>query len=163
MRTHKNCLQVLLCVCRRWWVLLPTSAIHFMYISSAWTMIWNVWTTFAPSEQSFLIEVFYHTKIKIWNFWASPNRHYSLIHNVYKLSNMISCWNLHWEYFLINGVYKWRHENGHVTLLGYAHLFENFQIKCQPKQNLWSWSLSVINLVKRYHAVCRPECVLGKS
>ena len=111
----------------------------------------------------FLIEVFYHTKIKIWNFWASSNRHYSLIHNVYKLSKMISCWNLHWEYFLINGIYKWRHEDGHMTLLGYANWFENFQIKCQPKQNLWSWSLGVINLVKRYHAVCRPECVLGKS
>ena len=45
-------------------------------------------------------------KISVWNICACATHGYYLIHTIYKVPEIVSVANLHWEFLLINGVYN---------------------------------------------------------
>ena len=87
-----------------------------------------------------------------------------LLVNTYCLqTNTISCWNSCWGYILTSGVCRW-HEDRHVMAFpGKTYWCQTPRFKCQPWQNLWSWSVDVSNSAKEQYPVCRPEYIFRKS
>ena len=86
-----------------------------------------------------------------------------LVNICYLQTNMMSRWSLYWGYTFINRVYRWRHEGGHVIFPRILTGVQNSHFKCQSPQNLWTWSLKVINSVKGHYAICRLDYVLRKT
>lgn len=50
-----------------------------------------------------------------WNICACKNYGYLLLHTIFEFLNMISSWNSHWGYTLINKFGKWFHQLVYVT------------------------------------------------
>ena len=82
---------------------------------------------------------------------------YSLVDTyycIYKFLDIVSVGNLIERYSLSNGVFQWRHESGHMTFPEVNFWCVTSYLKCQPSHKLWSWSLDVMNLVKKTKTVC---------
>ena len=63
---------------------------------------------------------FYTSMLKIWNICACSTHYYLLILTICKFPDMILVGKLQWRYPLINGVYRWRHECGHMNFPGHT-------------------------------------------
>ena len=141
-------------------------------LSSLWNSLYKLFIS--SSSWNFLI--------KFWHFGQRRNRNifsplcvkfekisvcatwcYSLIHNIFKISDMISTSNLHLAYRLINRAHRWRHEWGHMTFLGSTFWSKTHYLKYWPQCKLWSRSLYIISLVRGQCAICRPDYVFRKS
>ena len=133
-----------------------TQAIHILSMEHVWIFLIKFWRNGQFLERSILTQQNYNLKLL-----CMSNRNYSL--TCYLQTNMMSRWSLYWGYTFINGVYRWRHEGGHVIFPRILTGVQNSHFKCQSPQNLWTWSLNVINSVKGHYAICRLDYVLRKT
>ena len=80
-------------------VLLCRILMYMLFIS----LVWN------------FLNKFWHLLLKMWKICPCATRHYSSIHNIYKIPHMMSLWNLNWQHSLINTFYSWCHGCFHMT------------------------------------------------
>lgn len=105
-----------------------------------------------------LIGRFLHTLAWILKHLYTRNSKLLRNNTIYEFLNMISIENLHWGYHLINGLYRWDYECGHITFPAITFWCATPYLKFEAMQ----LNLEVINLVKGNCTIYRPEYIFKK-
>ena len=67
------------------------------------------------------------------------------MHTILKFPDMVSIGNFHWGYLLVNEVYRWDHDDGHIFFM---KILSSVQLLFKMSSAKQSWRSGIINLIK---------------